>query len=120
MNRNPLCKQEIYESVKETFKHFTSDKTDIWKTSGKKALGFITFYDDDNQFVFQSGWAYTDRPSKYPKTRVFLTVPYEKAIMFNEKDYDNYVNQAIYELKKLKIQNRIDDLQKDFKNPVII
>lgn len=117
---NTSSKQEIYESVKETFKHFTSGKTDIWKTSGKKSLGFITFYDDDNQFVFQSGWAYTDRPSKYPKTRVFLTVPYEKAIMFNEKDYDNYVNQAIYELKKLKIQNRIDDLQKDFKNPVIL
>ena len=40
--------------------------------------------------------------------------------MFNEQDYDNYVNKAIYELKKLKIQNRIDDLQEDFKNPVIL
>lgn len=120
MNRDPNNKQEIYESVKETFKHFTSGDTDIWRTSGRKSLGFLTFYDDDNQFVFQSGWDYMDRPPMHPKTRVFLTVPYEKAIMFNEKDYDNYVNKALYELKRLKIQNKIDELQNDFKNPVIL
>lgn len=117
MSSETSFKKETYERVKESFKLITkNDSAWLCKHTGDKTLGFWSYYGADNQLVFVSGWTYTDSLTNYGKTSVFLSVPYEKAITFTEKDYDDYVSMAIYELKKIKIQNRMDDLQKDFEN----